>query len=86
MVSLRRAGGLETLGRMAPAGLKAFSLADRRTAGHYSYERRTAKLVSAKKPETRSRCLPTLIEASAHSRRVDVLARPHDPWPGPRDG
>jgi uncharacterized protein YdeI (YjbR/CyaY-like superfamily) len=43
-VNVKRVGELKKLGRMAPAGLAAFSQADPRKSGIYAYERSHARL------------------------------------------
>jgi uncharacterized protein YdeI (YjbR/CyaY-like superfamily) len=102
----KRARELKKLGRMMPAGLKAFD--ERKTSPTYSYETRPAELpraylarlkaeakaweflqrqapwyqrtvtwwvISAKKEKTRERRLQTLIEDSAHGRRIGLVPR-----------
>src|SRR5262245_44283031 len=43
-VNIRRVGELATLGRMAPAGLRAFESRDPKRAGLYSFENRPQEL------------------------------------------
>jgi uncharacterized protein YdeI (YjbR/CyaY-like superfamily) len=43
-VNVKRVGVLKELGRMRPAGLKAFEKADPKRSGIYAYERETARL------------------------------------------
>jgi uncharacterized protein YdeI (YjbR/CyaY-like superfamily) len=43
-VNTKRVGELTKLGRMAPAGLKAFEARDRKRSGVYSFEQRVVKL------------------------------------------
>ena len=107
-VNIKRVAELKDLGRMTPAGLKAFE--ERETKRDYAYEetrsraftpepekifranrkawaffeaqppgyRRTAIfwVLSAKREETRLKRLDTLIDDSAHGRRIGLLARP----------
>jgi uncharacterized protein YdeI (YjbR/CyaY-like superfamily) len=110
-INVKRVAELTKLGRMRPAGLKAFEARDPKPSGLYSYEQRnkwqklaaayeatlkankaawtffrsqapwyqrTASLyvMSAKKEETRLRRLATLIDESAHERRIGPLRRP----------
>jgi uncharacterized protein YdeI (YjbR/CyaY-like superfamily) len=46
LVNIRRVGELKALGRMRPAGLKAFATRDPEMAARYSYERENAQLSS----------------------------------------
>jgi uncharacterized protein YdeI (YjbR/CyaY-like superfamily) len=107
-VNLKRVDELTKLGRMHPAGLRAFEARD--PSRTYSYERKEdqkldaayeAKLkankkawtffqaqppyyrriaslwvMDAKKEETRLKRLATLIDDSAHGRRIGLMARP----------
>ena len=108
--NIARAKELIRLGRMRPAGLKAFERRTDARSAIYSYEqRKTAHLdpaaertfranrkawtffqaqapsyqrtaiwwvISAKREETRRRRLATLIDDSAHGRRIASLTRP----------
>jgi uncharacterized protein YdeI (YjbR/CyaY-like superfamily) len=107
-INLKRVDELTRLGRMQPAGVRAFEARDPKRSEVYSYEQRKdeqklavayeAKLnankaastffrsqaasyqriasrwvMSAKKEETRLRRLATLIDDSAHGRRIGPL-------------
>jgi uncharacterized protein YdeI (YjbR/CyaY-like superfamily) len=106
-INVKRVKELTKLGRMRPAGLKAFEARDVRRSGIYSYEQRAKQqklsatyetkvqanqaawtffqsqapwyqrraslwVMSAKKEETRLRRLATLIDESAHERRIGL--------------
>jgi uncharacterized protein YdeI (YjbR/CyaY-like superfamily) len=107
-VNLKRVAELTKLGRMHPAGLRAFEA--RGPSRTYSYERKedqkldptyeaklkankrawtffqaqppyyrriaTLWVMDAKKEETRLKRLATLIDDSAHGRRIGLMARP----------
>jgi uncharacterized protein YdeI (YjbR/CyaY-like superfamily) len=109
-VNTKRMKELLRLGRVQPAGLRAFEARDPKRSALYSYEQRkhqrlapayTAKLkanrkawtffqlqapwyqrtvsrwvMSATKEETRLRRLATLIDDSAHQRRIGPLRQP----------
>ena len=112
-VNIKRVAELTRLGRMHPAGLRAFEARDPTRSGIYTYEqgarpqdpklapayakqfKANAKawaffqsqapcyqrlvvhwVMSAKKEETRLKRLATLIDDSAHGRRIAALARP----------
>ena len=110
-VNVKRVAELTKLGRMQPAGLRAFEALDPKRSGIYAYEQRKegqrlspeyeAKLeankkawaffqlqapyyrrtvsrwvMSAKKEETRLKRLATLIDDSAHGRRIGPMTRP----------
>jgi uncharacterized protein YdeI (YjbR/CyaY-like superfamily) len=116
LVNVKRVAELTKLGRMQPAGLRAFEARDPRRSGIYTYEgaRRKEELdlspeyqakleanakawaffqaqapyykrtvsrwvMSAKKEETRLKRLATLIDDSAHGRRIGPMARPAGP-------
>ena len=115
LVNLKRVAELTKLGRMQPAGLRAFEARDPRRSGTYSYEQQGAQrkaelklapdyekqfkanakawayfqsqapyyqrttirwVMSGKMEETRLKRLATLIDDSAHGRRIPQLARP----------
>ena len=113
-VNIRRVAELTKLGRMRPAGLRAFEARDPKRSAIYSFEQRkeaqklspeyqatleankkawaffqsqapyyqrTASwwVMSAKKEETRLKRLATLIDDSAHGRRIGPLTRPERP-------
>ena len=102
-INIKRATELAKLGRMAPAGLRAFEARDEKKSAIYSYENRPRELapdyekrfranqkawefwsaqppgyrrqvtywvMEAKKEETRERRFMTLIDSSAHGRRI----------------
>jgi uncharacterized protein YdeI (YjbR/CyaY-like superfamily) len=113
VVNVNRVAELTKLGRMQPAGLRAFQARDPKRSGIYAYEQQTRKqdqklspayekrlkanakawafftsqapyyqrtasrwVMSAKKEETQLKRLATLIDDSAHARRIGPMARP----------
>jgi uncharacterized protein YdeI (YjbR/CyaY-like superfamily) len=112
-VNVKRVAELTKLGRMRPAGLRAFAARDPKRSGIYTYEQDAPKpdaklapayekkftanakawaffqsqapyyhravirwVMSAKKEETQLKRLATLIDDSAHERRIAAMARP----------